>query len=238
MLARGGWAVAMTGRNRDRLDAVARECDHLGARRTAAAAFDMRDPTPLTKLMDDFGVPDLYVSNHGVLDGRRAESRVAAGPSDRDVIAINLVSSVEALQLVVPRMQARGGGQIAIVSSLAGLSPLPDAAAYSATKAGLIAYGLSLREALQSSGVGVSVICPGYVKSPMAAEHIGKRPFEVDADTAAHQILVAAANNRRISGFPAPLWPSALISIMAPERLNRMLTKGLRFTVAKRDETA
>ncbi|WP_198045910.1 SDR family NAD(P)-dependent oxidoreductase [Novosphingobium aquimarinum] len=235
-LAAQNWSLALTGRNRDRLEAVARQCDALGAHRTALRCFDMREPAPLTALMDEIGVPDLYVSNHGVLDGRRAEAPVDSGAADRRVIEINLVSSVEALQLVLPRMQQRGSGQVVLVSSLAGLSPLPDAAAYSASKAGLIAYGLSLREALRSSGVGISVVCPGYVESPMADEHLGERPYQVDADTAARKILASAANNRRLTGFPAPLWPAALFSILSPERLNRFFTKGLRFTVAKRDE--
>lgn len=235
-LARDGWSVALTARNRARLEAVAAECETLGAHRTAIASFDMRDPSPLTALMDEFGVPDLYISNHGVLDGRHAEGPIGNGAADRKVIEINLLSSVEALQLVVPGMQARGSGQIVLVSSLAGLSPLPDAAAYSASKSGLIAYGLSLRETLRPTGIGVSVVCPGYVESPMADEHVGKRPFQVHSDTAARKILADAAKNRRLSGFPMPLWPSALISVMAPERLNRLFTRGLRFTVAKRKD--
>jgi len=235
-LAKDGWGIAITGRNRARLETVAKECRALGASRVATQCFDMRDPAPLADLMDRFGVPDLYISNHGVLDGRRKDAPVDAGALDRRVIEINLVSSVEALQLVVPRMAARGSGQVVIVSSLAGLSPLPDAAAYSASKSGLIAYGLALRETLRPSGVGVCVVCPGYVESPMAHEHVGKRPFQLDADTAARKILADAAKNRRLTGFPFPLWPSALISVMAPQRLNRLFTRGLRFTVAKRGE--
>jgi short-subunit dehydrogenase len=235
-LASQNWSLVLTGRNRDRLEAVAKECDALGAHRIALRDFDMREPEPLTSIMDEIGVPDLYVSNHGVLDDRRADGPVDRGAADRRVIEINLVSSVEALQLVLPRMEQRGSGQVVLVASLAGLSPLPDAAAYSASKAGLIAYGLSLREALRSSGVGISVVCPGYVESPMADEHLGERPYQVDADTAARKILASAARNRRLTGFPAPLWPAALLSILSPERLNRLLTRGLRFTVAKRDE--
>lgn len=194
----------------------------------------MRDTAVFAQFVADFGTVDLFISNHGILDGRREGQVVESGPVAQDVVAINLQSVIGATHAVLPGMQARGKGQIALVSSLGGLSPLPDAPAYSASKAGLVMYGLSLREALRGSGVGVSVCCPGYVATPMGGEHHGNRPHEISAQDAAYRIVKNALANKRLFGFPAPLWPMALFSLLIPEALLRLFNKNLRFTVSKR----
>jgi short-subunit dehydrogenase len=196
-------------------------------------AIDMRDTSAFAEFVARFGAVDLYVSNHGILDGRREGETVEIGAVASEVLAINLQSAIDALHVVLPGMRTRGKGQIALVSSLAGLSPLPDAPAYSASKAGLVMYGLSLREALRGSGVGVSVCCPGYVSSPMQTEHLGHRPHEITPEDAARRIVKGALANKRLFGFPAPLWPEALFSLLVPENVLRWFNSKLRFTVKK-----
>ena len=229
-LAKAGWRLGLVGRDAARLDEVARACGG----EASIGVIDMRDTAAFAEFVAGFGPVDLYVSNHGILDGRREGERVEAGAVAADVLGINLTSAVAALHVVLPEMQARGAGQIALVSSLAGLSPLPDAPAYSASKAGLVMYGLSLREALRGTGVGVSVCCPGYVSTPMQAEHLGNRPHEITPEDAARRIVKNALANTRLYGFPAPLWPMALFSLLIPEGVLRLFNKDLRFTVRKR----
>ena len=229
-LARAGWQVGLVGRDAVRLAKVAQDCGG----NLQIAAIDMRDTDGFARFVADFGAVDLYISNHGILDGRRDGEVVETGDVAGDVLAVNLTSAVAALHVVLPGMRARGKGQIALVSSLAGLSPLPDAPAYSASKAGLVMYGLSLREALRGSGVGVSVCCPGYVATPMGGEHLGNRPHEITAQDAARRIVKNALANKRLFGFPAPLWPMALFSLLIPEAVLRMFNGDLRFTVSKR----
>lgn len=229
-LAQGGWRLGLVGRDAARLAQVAQECGG----DVRIGAIDMQDTAAFAGFVADFGAVDLFISNHGILDGRREGQMVESAEVARDVVAINLQSVIGALHAVLPGMQARGKGQIAIVSSLAGLSPLPDAPAYSASKAGLVMYGLSLREALRGSGVGVSVCCPGYVATPMGGEHKGNRPHEISAQDAARRIIKNALANKRLFGFPAPLWPMALFSLLIPEGLLRLFNGDLRFTVAKR----
>lgn len=229
-LAKAGWRVGLVGRDEARLAEVARTCG--GDVRTVA--FDMRDTLAFTAFVEGFGAVDLYVSNHGILDGRHQGELVETGVVAEEVLAINLNSVVAALHVVLPGMRKQGRGQIALVSSLAGLSPLPDAPAYSASKAGLVMYGLSLREALVGSGIGVSVCCPGYVATPMGGEHRGNRPHEITDEDAARRIVKNALANKRLFGFPAPLWPMALFSLLIPERMLRLFNDDLRFTVKKR----
>ncbi|WP_206245234.1 SDR family NAD(P)-dependent oxidoreductase [Novosphingobium terrae] len=229
-LAKAGWRLGLVGRDEARLADVARSCGG----DVSTVACDMRDTSAFAGFVERFGGVDLYVSNHGILDGRRDGEVVESGDVAGDVLAINLTSAVAALHVVLPGMQARRKGQIALVSSLAGLSPLPDAPAYSASKAGLVMYGLSLREALQGSGVGVSVCCPGYVATPMGGEHLGNRPHEITDEDAARRIVKNALANKRLFGFPAPLWPMALFSLLIPEGMLRLFNGDLRFTVKKR----
>lgn len=91
----------------------------------------------------------------------------------------NLGGTLNTCLPLLPAMLARGGGQIAFMSSLAALSPLPDAAAYSGSKAAILAYGLALRQKLRAGGIRVSVICPGFVATGMGARYNGWRPLEL-----------------------------------------------------------
>lgn len=232
-LARRGWRLALVGRDPSRLDETVRACEAVNGKRASHAVFDMREEERFAAFLSGLGRVSLYVANHGVLDGRHDGEMVESATVAREVLDINLTASISALHEVLAGMQASGRGQIILVSSLGGLSPLADAPAYSASKAGLIAYGLSLREALRGSGVGVSVVCPGYVATPLGTNHIGNRPHEISAEDAARRILKAGLANRRLTGFPAPLWPLALFSLMTPEWLNRIFTRSLRFAVRK-----
>ena len=233
VLARRGWRLALTGRDPARLSATAERCAAAGARACEQAVLDIRDAERFGAFVDRLGAIDLYIGNAGVLDGRRAGEAVESRAVALDVLSVNLTASVDCLHRLLEGMLARGSGQIVLVSSLAGLSPLADAPAYSASKAGLVSYGLALRRALHESGIGVTVACPGYVETPMTAEHQGKRPGEVSAEAAARRIIEAGLRNRTLCGFPLPLYPAARLSLLAPEWLSPRVTSGLRFTVAK-----
>lgn len=228
-LAQAGWRLGLVGRDAQRLAQVAQSCG--GDVQVLTA--DMRDRDAFSGFVASFGAIDLYISNHGILDGRREDEVVESGAVASEVLAINLSSAIDALHVVLPVMRVRGKGQIMLVSSLGGLSPLPDAPAYSASKAGLVMYGLSLREALRGTGVGVSVCCPGYVATAMGGEHLGYRPHEITPEDAARRIVKGALVNKRLFGFPAPLWPEALFSLLVPENVLRWFNGKLRFTVRK-----
>jgi len=228
-LAKRGWRLGLIGRDADRLAEVAQACGN-----AVSATLDLRDADGFAAFLANFGDIDLYVSNHGILDGKREGELTETPEAALEVLDINLRSSVAALHRVLPAMRARGKGQVVLVSSLGGLSPLADAPAYSASKAGLVMYGLGLREALHGTGVGISVCCPGYVATHMGTQHLGNRPHEISAEDAARRIVDGALANKRLFGFPAPLWPMALFSLIVPEWLSRLFTRDIRFTVGGR----
>ncbi len=231
-----GVTLGVVGRDAARLDAVASSLRAAGAE-VAQGRLDLRDRAALARFLAEFdaGHPiDLLVANAGVLDGRRADGALETAEAARSVIEINLLGAIDTVQAVLPKMIGRGRGHIVLVSSLAGLSPVADAPAYSASKAGLLAYGKALRAAVVETGVRVSVVCPGYVSSGMTESHIGEHPGKISAAAAARLIAGGIARNRQVIGFPRLLYMLSMITPFVPEAINRAATKGIRFHVVPR----
>jgi short-subunit dehydrogenase len=130
------------------------------------------------------------------------------------------------------------GGRIGIVSSVAGLLPTPDLAVYSATKAALIAYAHAIRPRLAADGVAVTVVCPGFVTSPMSARHIGAKPFEMSPDAAARRIVRAVEAGRRTAVFPLPFALLATFAPLAPGALIDALVPGFKATIVPDERDA
>lgn len=234
-LAGPGRQLALIGRATDRLEAVAADCRAKGAQ-CLSASIDVRDGERLSAFLGeiDANAPvDLLVVSAGVLDGRHADQSVETGAAARRVLEINLLSAVDTVHAVLPGMQRRRHGDIVLVASLASLNPLPDAPGYSASKAGLMSYGLALREAVAGEGIRVVVACPGFVSTGMSGIHVGPRPGEISADAAAALILRGLRENRPLIGFPSvPFWFSRL-SVIFPEWLRRRMTQDTRFHVGQ-----
>ena len=229
-----GVTLGLTGRNAGRLAAIAAGLEAAGAA-VSQGVVDVRDRPALAGFLGGFDAAhpvDLLVANAGVLEGRKADGTLEDGESARRVIEINLLGAVDTVHAVLPGMTARGRGHIVLVSSLAGLSPVADAPAYSASKAGLLGYGRALRAALQGTGVRVCVVCPGYVESAMTDRHIGKQPGKISAAAAAKLIAAGIARDRAVIGFPQGLFRLAMITPFVPEAINRRATRDLRFHVA------
>ncbi len=228
-----GVALGVTGRDAARLAGVAAQSGAAGAA-VSQGVFDVRDRPALAAFLGGFDAEHpigLLVANAGVLEGRQADGTLEDGETARRVVEINLLGAIDTVHAVLPGMTSRGRGHIVLVSSLAGISPVADAPAYSASKAGLLGYGRALRAALQPAGVRVSVVCPGYVESAMTDSHIGKQPGKISAPAAARLIAAGIARNRGVIGFPATLFRLAMITPFVPEAINRAATRDLRFHV-------
>jgi short-subunit dehydrogenase len=234
-LSAPGRTLGLLGRNTERLDRVATACRSKGAT-CQVASLDVSDRDGLSTFLqnlDPQAPVDLLIANAGILDGRSADQAVEDGTVARRVLETNLLATVDLVHLVLPAMRRQRRGQIVLVSSLASLVPLPDAPAYSASKAGLLSYGLALRDAVAGEGVRVAVACPGFVATAMADRHLGPRPGEISADDAAERILTGLRRNRGMIGFPLlPFWLSRL-SLLVPESIRRRGMKGTRFHVGR-----
>jgi len=208
--AHDGVTLALGGRNSERLEAVADAVRAAGAQCTVAQV-DVTD----TEAMRDWIVRtdrtaplDLVIANAGISAGARKATRGTQADASR-IFATNVVGVANTVVPVLPRMRERGHGQIALMSSLAGYHGFADAPAYCASKSAVRLYGTALRKACREDGVGVSVICPGFVRSPMTDVNDFRMPMLMDADSAARIICWGLARNRRIIAFPWPMYIGA-----------------------------
>lgn len=233
-LSAPGRVLGLIGRNEGRLAAVAADCAKAGSA-CRTGCLDIRDTNRLTAFLDAFDqdhATDLLVANAGILDGRHAEQVTESGDTARQVLEINLLATIATVHAALPAMRQRRRGGVILVSSLAGFVPLADAPAYSASKAGLVSYGLALRDTVEDHGVRVVVACPGFVATAMARIHLGPRPGEISEEEAAARIIDGFQRNRALIGFPVvPFWLTRL-SFLVPEFMRRKGARATRFHVA------
>jgi short-subunit dehydrogenase len=126
-------------------------------------------------------------------------------------------------------MRARGRGQIALFSSLAGYFGLPITPSYSASKAAIKAYGEGLRGWLALEGIGVTVVMPGYVESKMCNEMPGPKPFLWTPQKAAAVIKRRLAGNPARISFPFPLNLGSWYLAVAPAALAQKLVRWFKY---------
>lgn len=205
-----GRRLTLIARDQIRLEAVAAAGRTLGARVDVHAA-DVTDAAAIERALmaaDTEEPVALLIANAGI--GGRSSLAPASGepgPVAREIFTTNALGVINTVAPLLPRFIDRRSGQIAIMSSLAGLVALPACPAYSASKAAILAYGTALRRLAAPHGVHISVICPGFVDTPMSADLPFHRPFLWSADRAARYVARALARGRREIVFP---WPLAL----------------------------
>jgi len=226
-----GVRVTLMGRNRDRLDAVAQACRTRGAE-TAIGVCDVRDAQAMQYFIEsaDAQLPIAVVIANAGLGGKQ----VIAGPSGeaadiaRAIFEINVMGVVNTIVPLLPCLVARGKGHVAIMSSLAAFVPLPEAPVYSASKAALRIYGGALRRLLAPRNVCVSVVCPGFVDTPMSASLTGPRPLLWSTERAANAIVAGLARGKEEICFPWQLSMLAKLCTHLPPALVQRLRTSIR----------
>jgi short-subunit dehydrogenase len=206
--SRWGWRLSLIARNAERLEAVAAACRRDGAEVDVCRA-DVTDAAAIGQMITacDLRQPvDLLIANAGI--GALASDTGEPDGIARQILMTNALGVVNTVTPLLPRLVARRGGHVAIMSSLAGLAGLPACPAYSASKAAAYAYGAALRRLLAPSGVKVSIICPGFIDTPLIAPLPRRLPFVWTADRAAFHMARALARGRREIFFP---WPLAVV---------------------------
>ena len=201
--------LGLLGRDAERLEAVADACRDRGAT-VQMCSIDVCDAGSMVAWLQAFDSchpVDLLIASAGIVSGTGAGRCAEPLEAALRVVDVNLKGAMIAASALADRMRMRRSGHLALVSSLAGLAPQPDLPSYSASKAGLISFGTALRIRLRSSGVAVSVICPGYVESPMLRRQRSAKPFIWSAERAARHIRRRLDRKRRMIAFP---WQLAL----------------------------
>ena len=226
-----GRQLFLTGRNADRLADVGARVRAQGAD-CDTAVLDVTDQDAMRAWLTEIDTTapiDLVIANAGISGG------TAGGLEDdaqtRRILAVDLDGVLNTIQPVIPRMVGRGGGQIALISSLAAFRGYTGAPAYCAAKAAVRVYGESLRGALRADGIGVTVVCPGFVRSRMTDANTFRMPLLMDTDRAARIIRRGLARNKARIAFPWPTYFGAWLAATLPPAwvdplINRMPRKG------------
>jgi len=223
-----GVTLFLGGRDAGRLDSVAGPCRDKGAE-VHAEVVDVADREAARawiEAADDRRPLDLVVANAGISAG--TSGIAGAEPEDqvRQVFDTNVGGVLNTILPIIPRMTDRGAGQLALVASLAGYRGVPGAPAYCGSKAAVKVFGEGLAGALHGQGVGVSVICPGYVRTAMTAVNKFPMPFLMDADRAARIIRRGLAKRKPRIAFP---WPMAttvwLLQALPPGLIEPLLRR-------------
>jgi short-subunit dehydrogenase len=224
--ARAGVRLALGGRSTERLAKVAAACRARGAE-VEATAVDVLDRSTVGEWItaaDRHRPLDLVIANAGVSGGtlKGAESEDQA----RRIFAINVDGVLNTVFPILPAMLARRRGQIGLMSSLAGYRGFPGAPAYGASKAAVRVWGEALRGDLRPAGIGVSVIMPGFIKSPMTDANNFPMPFLMPADSAARIIRRGLEADRARIAFP---WQMAflawLVGALSPALVDPLLAR-------------
>ncbi|RXF68531.1 SDR family NAD(P)-dependent oxidoreductase [Hansschlegelia zhihuaiae] len=220
-----GVAMLLVGRDAGRLEGIAAECAARGAA-VETAAVDVTEVERLAAALVAFDAAhavDLVIANAGVSGGLEPQRRFETFATAQRQLRINLEGAIATVAPLVEPMRARKRGQIALMSSLAALQPVGDTAAYSASKAGILAWGEALGDFLAGDGIAVSVICPGFVTSDMSARYGGPKPFEMSADDAAALIRRKLAAQKPVIAFPWQMVAAIRVGRILPRAVRRMI---------------
>jgi len=185
--------------------------------------LDVRDRPALHAAAQDFldvcgGNIDVVIASAGISAGTLTEA-----PEDfavfKAIVDTNLLATMATFEPFLEPMNRQGEGRLAAIASVAGIRGLPGAGAYSASKAGVIAYGESLRLELAPHGIRVITLAPGFIKTAMTEGNPYFMPFLMDADAFAARAARAIARGVSYKVIP---WQMGLIA-----RLMRALPNGV-----------
>ena len=218
-LARRGAAVGLLARREHVLQSVVLEIEAEGGRAISLPA-DVRDAEAMRSasgaLHDRFGPVDLLVANAGI--GATTYAVDLCEKAVADLINVNVIGVVNSVTAVIPQMVKRGSGHLVAISSLAAYRGLPKSAAYCASKAATSALFGGLRIDLLGTGVDVTIIHPGFIKTPLTVD-VKRTPYLMELDEAVPKILRAIEKRRKGYSFPWQLASIARACMLLPNPL-------------------
>ena len=205
-LAAEGTAIAAIDKKPEGLTELADEFQRTN-RTMAWEVADVTDAITLRQkigeLEERLGPVDLLIANAGV---GLETSALCLQPEDvTTVLQVNLLGVAHSIAAVLPGMLKRRSGHIVGISSLASFRGVPRMLAYCASKSGVNAFLEGLRVEVKPYNIAVTIICPGWVKTPMTANIRGPRLDMMEADAAARLIVAAIRKRRKFFAFPNSL---------------------------------
>lgn len=228
-----GVHLVLTGRDAARLEKTASLCREKGATATMGL-FDVREAEPYGQwlLEQDAASPfDLVIAAAGVSAGTGADGMPEGVGLAAMQVRANLLGTIHTVEPLLPRMIARGGGHVAVIASTAALRGLPYSPGYSASKAGVRAYGEALRALLHPKGVTVTVVVPGFFDTPMTDRWKGPTPFMLSLDKMVAAIRKGLDARRSRIVVPRLLALGTQAADLLPAAIGDRIMRGFRFHI-------
>ena len=209
----GGAKVIVSARSQSALDDFVRE--HPGAIALVVDASDAASVEAAAQTVVATGPLDLVLYCAGYYKEMRATAFDL--PSMLRHNQVNYVGALYVLAAVLPHFLSRQSGHISLVSSVAGYRGLPQGLAYGPTKAALINLAETMHVDLKDSHVGVSLVCPGFVETPLTAQNKFAMPGLIKPEQAAQEILAGWAKGSFEIHFPRRFtWVMKLLALLPP----------------------
>lgn len=205
-----GRRLILWARDEVRLALTAAECRDRGAQ-VVTNCFDLTNFGFLVTALDqaDASHPiDVAIFNAGLGGSLPREAIAQEAESGEQMAGVNFTAPSIAANRMAQHMAPRGKGRIVLVSSIAAAFPLPMAPLYSGSKAGLEMFAAALRARLRRYGVAVTVVCPGFIDTPMSRSLKEPRPFLISAEKAA--TIIRRGIDRGAGHITLP-WQFALV---------------------------
>jgi len=202
-LAKDGYCVAISARTKEDLESLADKARHLTGT-IHVYPLDVTEEETVKNTAEiiekTLGPLDLVILNagtHGPTSAEHFESSVF-----QRLLTINVMGVVHGLAAILPPFIERKCGHIAVVASVAGYRGLPGASAYGASKAALINMCEALKPELDRHNITISLINPGFVRTPLTGQNDFPMPFLMSAEDAADRIVEGLATKRFEITFP------------------------------------
>lgn len=213
--AADGWHVIACGRNEERLETLRQAFPQI-----ETCVFDITDlaetRTALSGKLVDLAIlcaGTCEYLDHGVVEAEKVHR----------VMLTNFSGPVNCLDSLLPQMQP--GSRVALVGSTASMVPLPRAEAYGASKAALAYFARSLAQDVKRQQVGITLVLPGFVDTPLTQRNDFAMPMIVDVVQASRIIRRGLAKGKAEIAFPALFAFILRVTSRLPLALQRLLTQ-------------
>lgn len=225
--ARPGRHLILWGRDTGRLARIADRCRAAGAT-VGVRAVDLAGGTAALAAAaeDDQRHPvELAILAAGLGDMRQRGEATERPQAVLELGMVNFATPAALATLLAARMGARGRGRIALLGSAAAFHDLPFAPAYVGSKAGIARFAAALRLGVQDLGVGVVLVSPGFIDTPMSRRVEAIKPFIMSAERAARLIADAIGANRAHLTLPWQFTVLRIVSVLTPPPIRRWIVR-------------
>lgn len=203
LYAKNGWQVYASARNIQTLQTLSEESQHLSGS-IITASMDVTDPSNIQEFVNkrvaSQTLPTLSILNAGYYEAIGLDELTME--NFNNTFAVNFFGVTSAITALLPHYRSSKTGHLAIVSSVAGYTGLPRAAAYGSSKAALIHLCESIKCECDAADITLSMVNPGFVRTPLTDKNDFTMPFIIEPDDAAQRIKIGLDKKRFDINFP------------------------------------